>query len=489
MSRGIGATENDRVRKPLTPTVPEAWTQVDFEQAFDTVSVNNKKVPAKTYLSEGLFPVIDQGQAFIGGYTNDSTKAIDPGEDGLIVFGDHTRIFKRVTFPFAPGADGTKILRPTLSSSAYAYYACLSLQFPNKGYSRHYSYLCKCKFPVAPKTEQTRIVSKIDELFSEIEEGERALERVRKLVERHRQSVLKAAVTGELTREWREKHKGQIESGGALLQRILKARREAWGTNKYREPALQGVADLPDLPKGWVWASVEQLCSEFGNGLSRKPAEKPPGIPILRISAVRAMRVNGSDIRYYVPERSEALEAFQVQSGDLLFTRYNGSKELVGVSGVYRGIDPVLHPDKLIKARVVSIEHVIPEYLALSLNCGESWRHITGWVKTSAGQHGIAGSDIKRTPIPLPPFAEQREIVDVVERAAFKCDEALSACSAELRRASALRQSTLQFAFSGKLVEQDPSDERASALLERIAAERMPSAITRTRSRRQRRTA
>ena len=82
--------------------------------------------------------------------------------------------------------------------------------------------------PVPPESVQRRIVSKIDELFSQIAEGERALERVQKLVERYRQSVLKAAVTGELTRDWREKHKGPLESGEALLQRILKARREAW---------------------------------------------------------------------------------------------------------------------------------------------------------------------------------------------------------------------------------------------------------------------
>lgn len=75
-----------------------------------------------------------------------------------------------------------------------------------------------------PYGEQVRIASRIDELFSRIEEGGRALERAQKLVERYRQSVLKAAVTGELTREWREKHKGNLEPGEALLARILKAR-------------------------------------------------------------------------------------------------------------------------------------------------------------------------------------------------------------------------------------------------------------------------
>jgi len=79
-----------------------------------------------------------------------------------------------------------------------------------------------------PSNEQKRIVSKIDELFSSIEDGERALERVRKLVERYRQSVLKAAVTGELTRAWRDRHAGELEFGEALLTRIIEARRKAW---------------------------------------------------------------------------------------------------------------------------------------------------------------------------------------------------------------------------------------------------------------------
>lgn len=89
-------------------------------------------------------------------------------------------------------------------------------------------FLREASLPLAPEREQRQIVRRIDELFSQIQEGERALERVQKLVERYRQSVLNAAVTGELTQEWREKHKGKLESGEAVLARILKARREAW---------------------------------------------------------------------------------------------------------------------------------------------------------------------------------------------------------------------------------------------------------------------
>ena len=100
-------------------------------------------------------------------------------------------------------------------------------------------YIRSSPVPLAPSNEQKRIVSKIDELFSSIEEGERALERVRKLVERYRQSVLKAAVTGELTRAWREKHVGKSESGEALLARVLEARRKVWGKSELSKMNVQ----------------------------------------------------------------------------------------------------------------------------------------------------------------------------------------------------------------------------------------------------------
>lgn len=362
-----------------------------------------------------------------------------------------------------------------------------------------------------PEPEQKRLASKLDELFSRIDEGERALERVSTLVGRYRQSVLKAAVTGELTRDWREaqgrasvaegrtpgatearKAAGEpLESGEALLARILTARREAWEQaelarmqakgitpkddawkKKYKEPAHPDTSDLPDLPEGWIWASVDQLCSEFKNGLSRKPANEPPGEPILRISAVRPLSVDVTDIRYYVPEAGESIEGFFVEPGDLLFTRYNGSRELVGVSGVVKGTERVLHPDKLIKARPVACELTHSDYLTVAMNSGASWQHITSCVKTSAGQHGIAGSDVKRAPVPIPSVEEQREIIEAFDHAATRCDELKATCIAELRRSVVVRQAVLKTAFAGSLAEQDPTDEPASALLERIATER-----------------
>jgi type I restriction enzyme S subunit len=159
--------------------------------------------------------------------------------------------------------------------------------------------------PVAPEAMQSRIVHKVDELFSSIEGGDQALEKVRRLVGRYRQSVLKAAVTGELTRTWREKHADELESGESLLVRILEGRRKAWETSelvkmkargqcpdnsewkkKYQEPAWPETSNLPELPEGWVWARAEQVCDFITKGTTPAASEMAPGtgeVPYIKV--------------------------------------------------------------------------------------------------------------------------------------------------------------------------------------------------------------
>jgi type I restriction enzyme S subunit len=352
--------------------------------------------------------------------------------------------------------------------------------------------LSRLRLRVAPPNEQERIVAKIDELFSELDAGVASLKRAKALLKRYRQAVLKAAVTGELTRDWRARHKGEIrESGAELLQRILKARRAAWEAaelkklrakgkpakddrwkQKYKEPQPPDTTELPDLPEGWVWATVDQLSVRVANGLSKKPRGGPPGAPILRISAVRPMSVDLHDIRYYPAETGEDLVDYVVNRGDLLFTRYNGSFELVGVCGAVAAEKAILHPDKLIRAKLASQEMTDAELLAAFLSAGVSRAFIERHIKTTAGQHGIAGSDIKRVPIPLAPVAEQQAIVSLIGEAWSSSDQTEQFIETELLRADRTRQAILKAAFSGKLLPQDPNDEPASVLLERIRAER-----------------
>lgn len=338
-----------------------------------------------------------------------------------------------------------------------------------------------------PLNEQKRIVSKIDELFSRIDEGERALERVQKLVERYRQSVLKAAVTGELTRDWREKNRDKLESGEALLARILKARREAWEKaeldkmkakgitpandkwkQKYEEPAGPEITGLPGLPQGWFWASVDQLAHDVAYGTSAKCSDDASGVPVIRMGNIDAGELDTSSLKY-LPEDHTEFPSLLLQSGDLLFNRTN-SAELVGKSAVFRIIDGRWSfASYLIRVRSA----VIPaEWLAHFINSafGRAW---VGAVKNQqVGQANVNGSKLKALAIPIPPLDELAIALDAVAREFSRVDAAASANTVEFRRSAAIRQSVLRIAFLGQLIAQDPDDEPASELLQRIATER-----------------
>lgn len=151
--------------------------------------------------------------------------------------------------------------------------------------------------PIAPEAEQERIVAKLDELSSDVDAGVANLERARALLRTYHQAVLKAAVTGELTRECREKHGGRGETGAELLQRILDAHGDAGYTGKSRKrkakgkpkdapekvrcriPVMLPTQDYAWLPKGWIWATLDQLSTHPpGNGISIKGSDLPPGI-------------------------------------------------------------------------------------------------------------------------------------------------------------------------------------------------------------------
>ncbi len=124
--------------------------QVD-NRAFSTILEDITrlyfKVPQASYLREGRFPIIDQSQSFIGGYTDEENLVVDAGQP-VIVFGDHTKIVKYVDFPFAIGADGVKVLRVNGANPGYIYQYLKTVKLPNAGYSRHFKFLKEIVIPV-----------------------------------------------------------------------------------------------------------------------------------------------------------------------------------------------------------------------------------------------------------------------------------------------------------------------------------------------------
>ena len=330
---------------------------------------------------------------------------------------------------------------------------------------------------VAPLPEQHRIVAEIETQFTRLDASVAALRRAQANLKRYRASVLKDACEGRLVpteAELARSESRDYEPAAVLLERIVAERRARWESQekrrgRYKEPSAPDTSGLPELPEGWVWANLEQLVAVLKNGYSKRP-EGDTGTPILRISAVRPMSVDLEDVRWV--SNAETLTDFLIQPGDLLFTRYNGNPSLVGVCGVVPEVErDTLHPDKLIRASLVT-PSTLPNFVQLVVNVGVSREFLSRRVRTTAGQSGISGTDLKAMPVLLPPLAEQRRIVAEVERRLSVVQQAEATVEASLVRAERLRQSILKQAFSGKLVPQDPDDEPASALLERIKAER-----------------
>jgi len=322
---------------------------------------------------------------------------------------------------------------------------------------------------VPPLNEQRRIVEKIEELFVKLDAGIQSLKQTQALLESYRRAVLKAAVEGELSREWREAHSGELEPASELLERIVQERREKFAGKKYKDPASPDTSGLPKLPEGWEWVTVDQVSKEVRYGSSSKTNEDSTGIPVLRMGNIQ----NGqlvADALKYLPTEHEEFPELLLEPGDLLFNRTN-SYELVGKTGVYRGtLEPCSFASYLIRVRFLSGVH--SQFVASFINSAYGREWISSVVSQQVGQANVNGTKLKALSVPLPPQAEQHFIVDEVERRLSVVDKLETTVEANLKQADSLRQSILKRAFSGKLVPQDLDDEPASMLLERIRAER-----------------
>lgn len=209
------------------------------------------------------------------------------------------------------------------------------------------------------------------------------------------------------------------------------------------------------LPAGWTWATLDDVIVSMRNGISTKPVGND-GIPILRISAVRPNALDLTDIRYLEAEPDGNVD-YTLRTGDLLFTRYNGTRSLVGVCAhVPEGVGRVVYPDKLIRVRV-NDALACPRYVQFASNAGVSRAFIESRARTTAGQTGVSGGDLRAMPLPLPPLPEQRRIVAALEEYLSAIDVAVAglvrARANAQRFALSVRESALQACEKVPLVE------------------------------------
>lgn len=349
--------------------------------------------------------------------------------------------------------------------------------------------LYRVRVPVAPAAEQTRIVAKLEELLSDLDAGVAELKTAQKKLVQYRQSLLKAAVEGVLTAGWR-RHNAPAETGAQLLERILAERRGRWEARqlakfeaqgkappkdwqkKYPEPVQPDTAELPELPEGWVWSCLGQC---FHVAVGATPSRKEPDYW-------------GGEIPW-------------VSSGEVRFERISTTKETITPFGLDNS-STQLNPKGSVMLGMIGEGKTRGQVAILGIeaannqNCAAIWVPETDvppefvyawlWSRYEDTRRGSSGNNqpalnkflVERIPFPLPPVSEAVEIASQLEVWLQAIAEQERYVERLLYQATAQRQNILRAAFSGQLVPQDPNDEPASVLLERIRAERATQEIT-----------
>ncbi|MBP3541540.1 MAG: restriction endonuclease subunit S [Clostridia bacterium] len=258
-------------------------------------------------------------------------------------------------------------------------------------------FLGACKIPVPSLEEQQRIIARIEELFSELDNGVETLQKIKQQLAVYRQAVLKEA---------------------------------------FRDCEM------------WEKYSFSDLMCEIRNGYGLKP-DDCGDYRILKISAVRPLCLDLSESRL---NKTEFSIEDTIAENDLLFTRYNGSKEYVGVCAVVPHLtQQYAYPDKLIRCRPKLNNSIHSKYLAYYMSQGDARNYLRSKIKTTSGQNGIAGADIKKTIIYLPDIDTQTRVVAEIETKLSVCESIVKTVDTALQQAEAMRQSILKKAFEGGL--------------------------------------
>lgn len=343
--------------------------------------------------------------------------------------------------------------------------------------------------PVPPLNEQKRIVEKIEELFSELDAGEESLRRARRQLGVYRQSLLKQAFEGKLTAKWREEHPELLETPEQLIERV-RSDREAeyqkqlieWNgglqnrkssgkkLTKPSEPkaptllSADVLAELPVLPSSWAWIPFEVMCDVVRGGSPRPAGDVryyDGEIPFLKVADLT--RVDGPYVDRFTSTIKEAgLQKTRFVEPPVLMISNSGAT--LGVPRICR-IAATFNDGVAAFLNLNRESHLYFYYFWTSKT--EALRNID----QGAAQPNLNTDLLKSYPVPLPSLPEQQEIVRLLDEQFSVIEENEREIDAALKRSEALRQSILKKAFTGQLVPQDPSDEPASVLLERIRAE------------------
>ena len=395
--------------------LPNNWQILEIRNLIEKIPLTGIKLKMRDYNEDGKYPVIDQGQELIGGFTDE--EMLVPCELPVIVFGDHTKEIKFIDFPFVAGADGIKVIKPkSVFNSKLFYYFLQAVKIPDKGYARHYQYLEKELIPIPPIEEQVLIVSKIEELFSQLDAGVAGLKRAQAALKRYRASVLKNAVEGNLLNN-EKKIANCIQIG-------------------WKETTINNISkkDKNSIKRGPFGSSV------------KKAYFVPEGYKIYQQKNVIKNDFSLGD--YYIDAKRFAnLIDFQVFPGDVLIT---GAGTIGKVAIVPKNIEPGIMNQALLKISL-NPEIIITDYFLYFFEV-KAMEYLLAKTRGSAMQNISSVRDLKEMKILLPSINEQRQIVNEVERQLTIINEIRESIINNLNRTSNIRHAILKHAYQGKLI-------------------------------------
>ena len=323
-------------------------------------------------------------------------------------------------------------------------------------------------YPVPPILEQRRIVAKIEELFTKLDAGVEALKKIKAELKRYRQAVLKHAFEGKLTAEWREKNKDKLEPASKLLERIAKEREKNAKGKAKKLPPLD-TSELPELPEGWEWANLSLIIKKVKRGPSMKCNQEGKGIRYITSGNLQNGKVK-LDLDYKFLDGFDKIDKCRLLPQDLIFNCVN-SLEQIGKSAVWE----VRHGDAIVGFNNYALELdllISPYFANYFFQSGLCKKQLYFLIKRAVNQVSFATRELDFIAFTILCPKEQQKIIEEIERHFSVADQIEQTIVQGLKQSERLRQSILKKAFEGKLVPQDPEDEPAEKLLERIKEEK-----------------